>query len=301
MAIRLHLENHRTSFKAESQIRARGQVIMFESDSQTRSSGGAMKILLSVMVGALFAATLLFLYNMHGSIARLETAQAASASALKQMDDRLDTEDSTMRAATGALAEKVGMTDQRLRQRTAELRREQKASDAHLKVHDQQIEGVRTEQQAQKQQLEGVRTDVAGNRTDLEATKAKLEKTIGDLGVQSGLIAHTREDLDQLKRRGDRNYYEFTLAKGRRPTRVSTIGLQLKKTNPKRGKFTLNVIADDWTIEKRDRTLFEPMQFYSGRERQLYEVVVMSVDKNKVSGYLSTPKQYGSAPQTQGQ
>jgi septal ring factor EnvC (AmiA/AmiB activator) len=260
-----------------------------------------MKILLSVMVGALFAATLLFLYNMHGSIARLETAQAASASALKQMDDRLDTEDSTMRAATGALAEKVGMTDQRLRQRTAELRREQKASDAHLKVHDQQIEGVRTEQQAQKQQLEGVRTDVAGNRTDLEATKAKLEKTIGDLGVQSGLIAHTREDLDQLKRRGDRNYYEFTLAKGRRPTRVSTIGLQLKKTNPKRGKFTLNVIADDWTIEKRDRTLFEPMQFYSGRERQLYEVVVMSVDKNKVSGYLSTPKQYGSAPQTQGQ
>jgi hypothetical protein len=260
-----------------------------------------MKILLSVMVGAFFAATLLFLYDMHGSIARLETAQAANASALKQMDDRLETEDSTMRAATGALAEKMGMTDQRLRQRTAELRREQKASESHLKVHDQQIEGVRTEQQAQKQQLEGVRTDVAGTRTDLEATKAKLEKTIGDLGVQSGLIAHTREDLDQLKRRGDRNYYEFTLAKGRRPTRVSTIGLQLKKTNPKRGKFTLNVIADDWTIEKRDRTLFEPMQFYCGRDRQLYEVVVMSVDKSKVSGYLSTPKQYGSAQQTQGQ
>jgi hypothetical protein len=247
------------------------------------------------------ALTLLFLYDMHSSIARLETAQAANTSALKQMEERLDTEDSTMRAATGALAEKMGMTEQRLRQRTAELRREQKASDAHLKVHDQQIEGVRTEQQAQKQQLEGVRTDVVGTRTDLEATKAKLEKTIGDLGVQSGLIAHTREDLDQLKRRGDRNYYEFTLAKGKRPTRVATIGLQLKKTNPKRGKFTLNVIADDWTIEKRDRTLFEPMQFYSGRERQLYEVVVISVDNNKVSGYLSTPKQYGSASQAQGQ
>jgi hypothetical protein len=258
-----------------------------------------MKILLSVVVGAFLAATLLFLYDMHGSIARLETAQAANASALKQMDDRLDTEDSTMRAATGALAEKVGMTDQRLRQRTAELRREQKAYEARLKQEQsQQIEGVRKEQ---KEQIEGVRTDIAGTRTDLEATKAKLEKTIGDLGVQSGLIAHTREDLDQLKRRGDRNYYEFTLAKGKRPTRVSTIGLQLRKTNPKRGKFTLNVIADDWTIEKRDRTLFEPMQFYSGRDRQLYEVVVISVDRNKVSGYLSTPKQYGSAQQTQGQ
>jgi hypothetical protein len=274
---------------------------MFESPSQTRS-GGAMKILLPVIIGAFLAALLFFLYDMHGSIARLEASQTANTSALKQMDERLESEDSTMRAATSALAEKVGMTDQTLRARTAQLRREQKAYEIRLKQEqDQQFEGVRTEQKAQKEQIEGVRTDVAGTRTDLEATKAKLEKTIGDLGVQSGLIAHTREDLDQLKRRGDRNYYEFTLAKGKRPTRVSTVSLQLKKTNPKRGQFTLNVTADDWTIEKRDRTLFEPMQFYSGRDRQLYEVVVMSVDKSKVSGYLSTPKQYGTQQQAQGQ
>jgi len=273
---------------------------MFESSSPTRP-GGISKILVPVMAGAFLAALLLFLYDMHSSIAHLESAQASNASALKQLDERLDTEDSTLRAATSALAEKMGMTEQHLRARTGELRREQKASDAHLKVHDQQIEGVKTEQQAQKQQIEGVRTDVAGTRTDLDATKAKLDKTIGDLGVQSGLIAHTREDLDQLKRRGDRNYYEFTLAKGRRPTRVSTVALQLKKTNPKRGKFTLNVTADDWTIEKRDRTLFEPMQFYSGRDRQLYELVVMSVDKSTVSGYLSTPKQYPASQPSQGQ
>jgi len=274
---------------------------MFENPSQTRS-GGAMKILLPVLVGAFLATVLLFLYDMHGSIVRLEAAQAANASALKQVDDRLDTEDSTMRAATSALAEKIGMTDQHLRARTAELRREQKNYEVRLRQEqNQQFEGVRTEQKAQKEQIEGVRNDMTATRGDLEVTKAKLEKTIGDLGVQSGLIAHTREDLDQLKRRGDRNYYEFTLAKGKRPTRVSTVSLQLKKTNPKRGKFTLNVTADDWTIEKRDRTLFEPMQFYSGRDRQLYEVVVMSVDKNKVSGYLSTPKQYGSQQSAQGQ
>jgi hypothetical protein len=273
---------------------------MFENPSQTRS-GGAVKILLPLVIGAFLAAVLLFLYDMHGSIVRLETAQAANAAALKQMDDRLDTEDSTMRAATSALAEKVGMTDQRLRDRTAQLRREQKNYEVRLRQEqNQQFEGVRTEQKAQKEQIEGVRNDMTATRGDLEVTKAKLERTIGDLGVQSGLIAHTREDLDQLRRRGDRNYYEFTLAKGKRPTRVSTVSLQLKKTNPRRGKFTLNVTADDWTIEKRDRTLFEPMQFYSGRDRQLYEVVVMSVDKNKVSGYLSTPKQYGS-PQAQGQ
>jgi len=276
--------------------------MMFESDSQTKSSGGVMKILLPVVIGAFLAAALLLLYDMHGSIARLETAQAANTSALKQMDDRLENEDSTMRAATSALAEKVGMTEQHLRERTAELRREQKTYEARLKQEqNQQFEGVRTEQKAQKAQIEGVRTDVSATRGDLEVTKAKLEKTIGDLGVQSGLIAHTRDDLDQLKRRGDRNYFEFTLAKGKRPTRVATVSMQLRKTNPKRGSFTLNLTSDDWTIEKRDRNMFEPMQFYSGRDRQLYEVVVMSVDKSQISGYLSTPKQNGSQQQSQGQ
>jgi hypothetical protein len=242
------------------------------------------------------------LYDMHGSISKIETAQAANAAALKQMADRLDNEDATVRAATSALAEKMGVTEDRARARIGQLRREQQATAARLKQEqDLQFEGVRGEQKAQKEQIEGVRTDVNGTRTDLEATKAKLDKTIGDLGVQSGLIAHTREDLDQLKRRGDRNYYEFTLAKGKRATRVSTVSMQLKKTNPKRGKFTLDVTADDWTIEKKDRTLFEPMQFYSGRDRQLYEVVVMSVDKTKVSGYLSTPKQYNPQQPTQGQ
>jgi len=272
--------------------------MMFENETQTKSSGGMLKILLPVMIGAFLAAAALFMYDMHGNIAKIDAAQAANTNALKQMEERFEAEDSTMRAATSALAEKVGMTEQRLHERTGELRREQKATAARIRQEqNQQIEGVRTEQKAQKEQIEGVRTDVTTTRGDLEVTKAKLEKTIGDLGVQSGLIAHTREDLDQLKRRGDRNYYEFTLARGKRPTRVATVSMQLKKTNPKRGSFTLNLTSDDWTIEKRDRTMFEPMQFYSGRDRQLYEVVVMSVDKTKVSGYLSTPKQYPSTQQ----
>jgi hypothetical protein len=125
----------------------------------------------------------------------------------------------------------------------------------------------------------------------LEATKQKLEKTIGDLGIQSGLIAHTREDLDALRRRGDRDYYEFTLLKSKQSTRVSLVNLQLKKAYPKKGTYTLNVIADDRAIEKKNRSMFEPLQFYTGRDRQLYEVVVFTVDKNKVGGYLSAPKQ----------
>jgi hypothetical protein len=66
--------------------------------------------------------------------------------------------------------------------------------------------------------------------------------------------------------------------------------LQLKKTDVKKGKFTLNVTSDDKTIEKKDRNVSEPIQFYSGRDRMLYELVVWTVDKNKATGYLSTPK-----------
>jgi hypothetical protein len=90
----------------------------------------------------------------------------------------------------------------------------------------------------------------------------------------------------------------FTLVKGSKPTPVGTISLQLKKTDQKKSKFTMNVLADDRTIEKKDRTVAEPMQFYSGRDRQLFEVVVLTVEKNKITGYMSTPKG-GAAPVSQ--
>jgi hypothetical protein len=247
-----------------------------------------VNILLLGIAGVYALASLFLLFEMQGRIGKVETAQAATTSDVSKLNQQLDSEESTMQARTGALAEKMGMTEKRLRARTAELRRQQAAVARLEKEHTEQIESVRKEQ---KEQIEGVRSDVATTRSDLEATKQRLERTIGDLGVQSGLIAHTREDLEILKHRGDRNYYEFTLLKGKRPSRVSTVSLQLKKANPKKGKYTLNVIADDRAIEKRDRTMFEPLQFYTGRDRQLYEVVVFTVDKNQVSGYLSAPKQ----------
>jgi DNA repair exonuclease SbcCD ATPase subunit len=265
---------------------------MSESDLGTapaiRTMGGSTKIILLSLAGVYALASLFLLFEMHQRINKVETAQAATTSDFSKLNQHLDSEESTMQARTGALGEKVGMTEKALRARTAELRRQQEAVERLEKEQAEQIAGVRKEQ---NEQIEGVRTDVASTRSDLEATKQKLEKTIGDLGIQSGLIAHTREDLDALRRRGDRAYYEFTLLKSKQSTRVSLVNLQLKKANPKKGTYTLNVIADDRAIEKKDRSMFEPLQFYTGRDRQLYEVVVFTVDKNKVSGYLSAPKQ----------
>jgi septal ring factor EnvC (AmiA/AmiB activator) len=181
-------------------------------------------------------------------------------------------------------------------QRAAELEREQKAAAANAarlsaqqSQQGKQLAAVDSEVSSVKTDVGSTKTDIQKTQTDLAATNAKLERTIGDLGVQSGLVAHNASELEMLKRKGERNYYDFTLQKGAR-TPVSTVSLQLKKVDVKKSRFTLNVIADDKTIEKKDKTVNEPLQFYTGRDHMLYELVVFTADKNAVTGYLSTPK-----------
>jgi len=226
-------------------------------------------------------------YTTYSQISKLNTELAASQGQTKELMARMQTSE----AQGDALREKVGLTKQELAQRVSELRTQQKAAEARLeKEQKEQIGQVTGDIAGVKTDVGGVKTDLGSTKADLEATKAKLQSTIGDLGVQSGLIANTREDLDVLKHKGDRNYYEFTLLKGAKPQPVSTVSLQLKKADVKKGKFTMNVTADDKTIEKKDRNISEPIQFYSGREHLLFELVVWTVDKNKATGYLSTPK-----------
>jgi hypothetical protein len=112
----------------------------------------------------------------------------------------------------------------------------------------------------------------------------------GDLGVQSGLIATNAHELDLLKHMGDRNYYEFTLAKHRKKA-VATVALELKKADTRHSRFTLVVYSDDKQILKKDRSLDEPIQFYTGKQHLLYELVVNRIaNKNTVEGYIATPK-----------
>lgn len=258
---------------------------------ETGEQGNAGKWILLLLAIVYVAGSLYFLFALRGRIEQLGKDQQANKAQIAELSRRLQSAE----AEAETLGQQVGMTKKQLSQRAAELQAQQRAAEARLAAEQkQQISQVSGEVAGVRTDVGGVKTDVASTKADLEATKAKLASAIGDLGVQSGLIARTRDDLEILKHRGDRNYYEFTLVKGASPQPVSTVSLQLKKTDAKKGRFTLNVTADDRTIEKKDRSINEPIQFYTGRDRMLYELVVWTVDKKKATGYLTTPK---GAPQ----
>jgi ribosomal protein L29 len=261
------------------------------------SAGKWILLLLGV---AYVAGSLFFLFTLRGQIDQLGKGQTASNAQISELEKRMQSAE----ADSEALAKQLGMTKKELADRSNELQREQQAQRAaaarYAEEQKQQITQVNGDIANVKTDVGGVKTDLSSTKADLASTQAKLQSTIGDLGVQSGLIANTRQDLEVLKHKGDRNYYEFTLIKGAKPQPVATVSLQLKKTDPKRGKFTLNVTSDDKTIEKKDRNTSEPIQFYSGKDHLLFELVIWTVDKKQAVGYLSTPKS-APAPVTPGQ
>jgi hypothetical protein len=255
----------------------------------SRHSGILTYVLLAI--AAIYViASLYLLYDMRGRLAALEQKQQTLETAQAELNNRIHATSSEFKQA---LSTEVGMTKQEIAKRAADLERQQKAASAKLTAEQnqqgQQIAAVNTEVSGVKTEVGAAKTDIQKTQTDLAATNAKLERAMGDLGVQSGLIAHNSSELDMLKRKGERNYYDFTLHKGAR-TPISTVSLQLKKVDPKKSRFTVNVMADDRTIEKKDRTVGEPLQFYTGRDHLLYEVVVFSANKDTITGYLATPK-----------
>jgi ribosomal protein L29 len=263
---------------------------MADEPIPVESQSNAGKWILTLLAVLVVAGSAYAHYTTHEAVNKLNQDLAASQAETKELQARIQSAE----AQEETLAKQAGMTKKELLQRTAELQAQQaqqRAAESRMaEEQKQQITQVSGDIAGVKTDVGGVKTDVASTKADLEATKAKLQTAVGDLGVQSGLIANTRTDLEVLKHKGDRNYYEFTLLRGAKPQPVSTVSLQLKKADAKKGKFTLNVTADDKTIEKRDRNVSEPIQFYSGRDHLLFELVVWTVDKNKATGYLSTPK-----------
>jgi multidrug efflux pump subunit AcrA (membrane-fusion protein) len=258
---------------------------------------------IAVLFGVLIVAVLALAYMGHSAQSQLQADLAKAQDQNKLITAQLDQANSRLADLKGNIEvtqQKVGMTQAELakaRSRAESIRNDQIASDQKLasqltavqKESEEKISAVSTD-------LGGAKKDIESTKTDLETTKGKLERATGDMGVMSGLIAHNRDDLEELKRRGDRNYYEFKVTKSKTPQRVGPVQVTLNKTDQKKGKYTMTVFVDDRSIEKKDKTAGEPVQFYlKGSARMApYEIVVFDVGKNDINGYLSTPKDAGS-------
>jgi chromosome segregation ATPase len=257
-----------------------------------RAHSGALlaAIAVALLVGV---GGILWSYSLNSKLAAQQAAITnAEAQNTKLVAAQKDT-DARLNVATDELKASLGLTQKQLDTRSAalqvrEVRGEQ--TTARLATAQQQTAG---QVAAVQTDVGGVKTDVAKTQSDLADTNNQMTSMKGDLNGHSTLIARNSDELEILKHKGDRNYYEFTLVKGQKQ-QVGTVSLVLRRADSKRSKFTLSVFSDDKQYEKKDKNLNEPLQFYSGKEPMLFEIVVNNVSaKNTVKGYLSSPK---SAP-----
>jgi DNA anti-recombination protein RmuC len=269
---------------------------MSEIEETPRTYSGAFMAamgvaLLAAVAGLIWCAVL-------GSRVSAQQAELADA---KQQNVALAAElretDARLRVATDELGKSLGLTQKQIDARANEILSREEADNKRLQSAQQQtaqqVNAVSTDLTGVKSDVGGVKTDLGKTQTDLAGAISQLQSMKGDLSDTNSVIARNHDELVLLEHKGDRNFYEFTLTRGEKKP-VGTVSLELRKTDPKKNKFTLDIYADDKTYEKKDRNVNEPLQFYSGKDPALFEIVVNTINnKNQISGYLSSPK---SAP-----
>jgi len=273
---------------------------MSEVDETPRKYSGALLAALGVALLAGIGG-LIWSFTLSSRLGVQEAALTEAKDQNTKLASNLRETDARLKVATEELGNSLGLTQKQMETRAQEIikREEVQEADARRlasaqKQTAQAVTGLATDVSGVKTDVGGVRTDLGKTQNDLATAVSQLTSMKGDLSDHSSLIARNHDELELLKHKGDRNYYEFTLTKGQRKP-VGTISLELKKADGKRNRCTIVVYSDDKQYEKKDRSLNEPLQFYSGKEPMLFEIVVNSVGgKNQsVSGYLSSPK---SAP-----
>lgn len=257
-------------------------------------------ILLFIVAFGLVAYLLYASYSERQSLSAAQVDAAKKNDALAAEIDKANSRIADLKGQLDVTSQKLGLTQDELahaRTLAQSIKKDQDASDAQLRQQIGAVQADTTTKIGQvSTQINGTQTDLNATKADLESTKASLTRTVGDLGVQSGLIATNQKELDELKHMGDRDIYDFTLKKTKKPEHVGPIQVQLTKIDAKHYKYTLNVIADDKNIPKKDKTIDEPVQFFVNGAKSPYEIVVFDLNKDQAKGYLSTPKGTGSAP-----
>jgi predicted nucleic acid-binding Zn-ribbon protein len=257
----------------------------------------------ALAIAALGGVSLLGLGLGWSALSQSKSVEQSTQASLKQQNDALaqrlnkaDEQNQQLQSDLKVVTDKLNVTQE-------DLVKARKLTKASVAAYDKKLSGLESNvntQLASKASTDDVTKlngDVSGVKNDLDATNSKLDRATGDMGVMSGLIARNHDDLEELKRKGDRNYYEFTVQKSKTPQRVGPVQMSLNKSDQKKSKYTMTVLADDKSIEKKDKTAGEPVQFYvKGTQHYApYEIVVFDVGKNQITGYLSTPKSAGAS------
>jgi hypothetical protein len=224
----------------------------------------------------------------------LEQTTVASKQASEALSQRLVKEDEInqqLQSDLRVIADKLNVTQ-------GELVSARKLTKTATHAVDQKVDTLATSMKAElatkasADDLTKLNGDVTGVKGDLDATKNSIQMARSEMGT---LIARNHDEIDQLRHMGQRDYFEFTVQRKSGATKVGAIQIQLKDTNPRKNQYTITVLADDNSFEKKNRSVNEPIFFYTGGSRTALELVVNKVTKSSAAGYLSAPKTAGAA------
>ena len=266
------------------------------SESQDLVTTGTPRWI-SLAVAVLGGVSLLGLGIGWSAMRRVNSIESTQVS-LKQADDALSQELAKDDEMNKELQSDVKVLTDTLNVTQAELIAARKQGKAVTSAIDKKISGLATSVNSQlatkasTDDINKLNGDVSGVKSDLDSTKNNLQMARSEMGT---LIARNHDEIDQLRRMGQRDYFEFTATRKGGAERVGPVGVELKDTNTKKNQFTINVLADDKSFEKKNRSVNEPIFFYTGGSHAALELVVNKVTKTTASGYVSVPKAAGAS------
>lgn len=254
---------------------------------------------LGVAVVALAAVSLLALgvgWSASNHAREAQTATENDAKVLRQNLDVVTQRLSQAETVNSQVQGDLSVVTDRLKLTQGELDKSRKQATQIRTQYSKQLtemqDKVQSELQgkASNEDVQAISTDVNGVKGDLDTTKQGLLAANGLLTEHGTQIARTHDELEQLRRLGQRDYYEFTIATKGTKEKVGNVSLELRAVNVKRNQYTVDLYVDDLKMEKKNRAVNEPIFFYTRGNRASMELVVNSVGKDKIVGYLSVPK-----------
>jgi hypothetical protein len=232
------------------------------------------------------------------ALSHSKSVETSTQASLKQQNDVLAQRLAKSEEINQQLQSDVKVVTDKLNVTQSDLIAARKQGKSNVVTYDKKLNALgenvdkKLAGKANNEDVAKLGTDVNGVRTDLDATNSNLAMAKSEMGT---LIARNHDEIDQLRRMGQRDYFEFTVSRKGGAQHVGGIQVELKDTNTKKNQYTINVLADDKSFEKKNRSVNEPIFFYTGSTRQALELVVNKVTKSSATGYLSIPKSGGTA------